>query len=59
MREVHFDAEQVRDRLVAAIREHAEREGFRKVVLGISGGKDERTSSRPSANARESSTEGS
>ena len=40
MREVHFDAEQVRDRLVAAIREHAEREGFRKVVLGISGGKD-------------------
>ncbi len=40
MREVHFDAEQVRDRLVAAIREHAEREGFTKVVLGISGGKD-------------------
>ena len=40
MREVYFDAEQVRDRLVAAIREHAEREGFTKVVLGISGGKD-------------------
>ena len=40
MREVRFDAEKVRDRLVAAIREHAEQEGFTKVVLGISGGKD-------------------
>ena len=29
------------------------------IAVGISGGKDERTSSRPSANARESSTEGS
>ena len=40
MGEIRFDAEQARDRLIAAIREHAEKEGFRKVVLGISGGKD-------------------
>ncbi len=40
MGEIRFDAEKARDRLVAAIREHAEKEGFGKVVLGISGGKD-------------------
>ena len=40
MREIPFDAEKARDRLVEAIREHAEKEGFGKVVLGISGGKD-------------------
>ena len=35
-----FDAEAVRDRLVELIRETAEKQGFRRVVLGISGGKD-------------------
>lgn len=40
MTSYHFDAEKVRDRLTEGIRELAEREGFRKVVLGISGGKD-------------------
>ena len=40
MNDYQFDAEQARDRLVAAIRELAEKQGFRKAVLGISGGKD-------------------
>ena len=35
-----FDAAAVRDRLVAAIRKMAGTQGFTKVVLGISGGKD-------------------
>ena len=35
-----FDAEKVRDALVAGIRRLAEEQGFDKVVLGISGGKD-------------------
>ncbi len=35
-----FDAEKTRDALVAAIRDLAARQGFTKVVLGISGGKD-------------------
>ena len=35
-----FNAEQTRDRLIAAIRAIAERQGFSKVILGISGGKD-------------------
>lgn len=35
-----FNAEAARDGLVAAIREIAEQQGFRKVILGISGGKD-------------------
>ena len=35
-----FNAEAARDGLVAAIREIAERQGFTKVILGISGGKD-------------------
>ena len=40
MTEYHFDAEAVRDRLVEAIRLTARQQGFSKVVLGISGGKD-------------------
>ena len=40
MKEYQFQAEAARDRLVAAIREHARQQGFSKVVLGISGGKD-------------------
>ncbi len=35
-----FNAEAARDGLVTAIREIAERQGFTKVILGISGGKD-------------------
>jgi len=35
-----FDAAQARDNLVAAIRRIAKEQGFSKVVLGISGGKD-------------------
>ena len=35
-----FDAVAVRDSLVAAIRALAERQGFERVVIGISGGKD-------------------
>ncbi len=35
-----FDAVRTRDRLVEAIRRTAEQQGFTKVVLGISGGKD-------------------
>ena len=35
-----FDPVRARDSLVAAIRDIARRQGFRKVVLGISGGKD-------------------
>ncbi|MBR1470556.1 MAG: NAD(+) synthase [Lachnospiraceae bacterium] len=40
MGEYVFDAAAVRDRLVVMIREHAAKNGFDKVVLGISGGKD-------------------
>ena len=35
-----FDAAKTRDALVAAIREIAQKQGFQRVVLGISGGKD-------------------
>lgn len=35
-----FNAEATRDRLVELIRETAERQGFSRVVIGISGGKD-------------------
>ena len=35
-----FNAAKVRDRLVEQIRETAEKQGFSRVVLGISGGKD-------------------
>ncbi len=40
MKEYSFQAEKVRDRLVNAIRKTAEKQGFQRVVLGISGGKD-------------------
>ena len=40
MQETTFQPEAIRDRLVAAIRKTAEEQGFGKVVLGISGGKD-------------------
>ncbi len=40
MKGYDFNAEAVRDRLVELIREHAKKNGFSKVVLGISGGKD-------------------
>ena len=40
MKAYRFDAEQARDRLVAGIRDVADRQGFCRVVLGISGGKD-------------------
>ena len=40
MRETAFRPEEIRDRLVEAIRRTAEEQGFRRVVLGISGGKD-------------------
>jgi NAD+ synthase len=35
-----FNAEATRDGLIAAIREIAEKQGFTRVILGISGGKD-------------------
>ncbi len=40
MKEYRFNAEKARDSLVAAIREIAARQGFERVVVGISGGKD-------------------
>ena len=40
MKEYRFDAAGARDRLVEAIRETARKQGFERVVLGISGGKD-------------------
>ena len=40
MQEYRFQPEEIRDRLVKAIRKTAAEQGFRKVVLGISGGKD-------------------
>ena len=40
MKTYRFDAEKVRDRLVEQIRETAARQGFSRVVIGISGGKD-------------------
>ncbi len=40
MKEYRFNAEATRDRLVEAIRALADQQGFRRVVIGISGGKD-------------------
>ena len=40
MEAYRFDAEKARDRLVELIRETAEKQGFSRVVIGISGGKD-------------------
>ena len=39
-KQTEFQAEAVRDRMVAEIRKLAEGQGFTKVVIGISGGKD-------------------
>ena len=40
MNKYSFQPEIIRDRLIRAIRETADNQGFQKVVLGISGGKD-------------------
>ena len=40
MEEYSFQPEKIRDRLVNAIRKMSEEQGFQRVVLGISGGKD-------------------
>lgn len=40
MKAYHFDAERARDNLVRAIADLAKTQGFERVVLGISGGKD-------------------
>lgn len=40
MTDYRFDAVQTRDRLIQLIRGLAQRQGFSKVVLGVSGGKD-------------------
>ncbi|MBQ3761064.1 MAG: NAD(+) synthase [Clostridia bacterium] len=40
MKEYTFDAVKVRDALISEIRRFSERLGFKKVVIGISGGKD-------------------
>ena len=40
MKQYVFNAERTRDALVAAVKALAERQGFGKVVVGISGGKD-------------------
>ena len=40
MKTYRFNPEKTRDRLVELIRETAEKQGFSKVVIGISGGKD-------------------
>lgn len=40
MNTYNFNAVEVRDNLIAAIREIAEKQGFTKVIIGISGGKD-------------------
>ena len=40
MAEYHFDAAAVRDRMVEEIKKLAAQQGFSKVVIGISGGKD-------------------
>ena len=43
MKQYTFDAEKARDGLIAALRALAKEQGFDKVVLGISGGKDSTT----------------
>ncbi|MBO4888737.1 MAG: NAD(+) synthase [Firmicutes bacterium] len=51
MKEYQFDAEQVRDNLIREIRTLAERQGFSRVVIGISGGKDSTVSAALCARA--------
>ena len=46
-----FNAVEIRDNLIAAIREIAEKQGFTKVILGISGGKDSTVSAALCARA--------
>ena len=46
-----FDAEQARDNLIREIRALAERQGFSRVVIGISGGKDSTVSAALCARA--------
>ena len=51
MKEYTFNAEQARDRLVEELRKLAKEQGFSKVVLGISGGKDSTVAAAISARA--------
>ena len=46
-----FNAAETRDNLIAAIREIAEKQGFTKVIMGISGGKDSTVSAALCARA--------
>jgi len=51
MPDYYFDAEKTRDSLIEKIREFAEKAGCRRVVLGISGGKDSTTAAALCARA--------
>ena len=51
MKEYTFDAAAARDNLVAAIRDLAAKQGFSRVVIGISGGKDSTVSAALCARA--------
>ena len=51
MQEYVFDPEKARDNLVKAIRALAQEQGFEKVVIGISGGKDSTVSAALAARA--------
>lgn len=51
MKPYSFDAEKARDALVAGVRALAERQGFSKVVVGVSGGKDSTVSAAICARA--------
>ena len=51
MSEYRFQAEQARDNLVQAIRDLAKEQGFSRVVIGISGGKDSTVSAALCARA--------
>ena len=51
MENYEFDAVKERDRLVEALRELALQQGFSRVVLGISGGKDSSVSAALCARA--------
>ena len=51
MKQYAFDAEAARDALVSAVRSLAERQGFSRVVVGVSGGKDSTVSAAICARA--------
>ena len=51
MKDYRFDAETARDGLVAAVRRLAREQGFSKVVVGVSGGKDSTVSAAICARA--------